>query len=107
MEPKEPVDSCWHPSIPRLDFISEYMYLREGSPSVCSGSRNLKLGSRLALYLSASCKSRRCAVQSSEDFSSTLVGRAGSSGARSVILVIREGKGEYCDFGRAPLAVSS
>lgn len=78
VEPKESVDSCWHLSIPLLDFVSECMYLREGNPSVCSGPMSLKLGSHLTLYLSANCRPRGYIIQFSEDFSSAFVRRAGS-----------------------------
>lgn len=59
---------------------------------------SLKLGSHLTLYLSANCRPRGYIIQFSEDFSSAFVGRAGSSGARLIILVIRKDKGEYLWF---------
>lgn len=69
-----------------LDFVSEFMFLRAGSQSFCSGPMSL-IGSHFAWYYSAGEK----VVQSSEDFLFNPVERAGSLGARTVTQVIRDG----------------
>lgn len=74
-------------SIPLLYFLSEFMFLREGSLSFCSGTMSLKLGSHFAWYHSAG----ESIVQCSKDFLFNPVERAESLGARAITQVIREG----------------
>lgn len=50
--------------IPLLEFLSEFMFLREGSLIFCSGTMNLTLGSHFAWYHSAG----ESVVQCGEDF---------------------------------------
>lgn len=73
--------------IPLLDCLSEFMCLKEGSLSFCSGTMSLTLGSHFAWYYSTG----ESVVQCSEDFLFNPVERAGSLEARAITQVIREG----------------
>jgi hypothetical protein len=69
-----------------LDFVSEFMFLREGSLSFCLGPMSPILRSHFAWY----CSAGKSIVESSEDLLFNPVERAGSLAARAVTQVLRE-----------------